>query len=132
MINTIQQLKKNHQNFDVIWNKIGTEVQKDLVKTAPELLTALGAWYNRSNELIFELEDQIEQNALTTAAGDALQGYGITDEEEEDIEEYIEELEREDGYEEEEEAEENTDFGSDDPNGPRPGVSVNIPSGISL
>lgn len=68
MINTIQQLKKNHQNFDVIWNKIGTEVQKDLVKTAPELLTALGAWYNRSNELIFELEDQIEQDSLVNTA----------------------------------------------------------------
>ncbi|MEO2043053.1 MAG: hypothetical protein ABGX43_00500 [Nitrospinaceae bacterium] len=68
MITTIQQLKKNHQNFDVIWNKIGVEVQKELVKTAPELLTALGAWYNRSNELIFELEDQIEQNALVDSA----------------------------------------------------------------
>ncbi len=68
MITTIQQLKKNHQNFDVIWNKIGVEVQKELVKTAPELLTTLGAWYNRSNELIFELEDQIEQNALVDSA----------------------------------------------------------------
>ena len=86
MINTIQQLKKNHQNFDVIWNKIGTEVQKDLVKTAPELLTALGAWYNRSNELIFELEDQIEQDSLVNAA------VGVVDDDEsndiDDIEEF--------------------------------------------
>jgi uncharacterized protein YdcH (DUF465 family) len=61
MINTIKKLKDNHAHFDVLWNKIGTEVQKELVKTAPELLTALGAWYNRSNDLIYELEEQIEQ-----------------------------------------------------------------------
>ena len=53
MINTIVKLRENHAHFDVLWNKIGTEVQKELVKTAPELLTALGAWYNRSNELIY-------------------------------------------------------------------------------
>ena len=61
MINTIKKLKDNHAHFDVLWNKIGTEVQKELVKTAPELLTASGAWYNRSNDLIYELEEQIEQ-----------------------------------------------------------------------
>ena len=100
MINTIQQLKKNHQNFDVIWNKIGTEVQTDLVKTAPELLTALGAWYNRSNELIFELEEQIEESALTDTAKEAIQDL---DEEEEVYGGYVEEEEEEEyGFDEDE------------------------------
>ena len=73
MINTIVKLRENHAHFDVLWNKIGTEVQKELVKTAPELLTALGAWYNRSNELIYELEEQIENytnEASQTTADD--------------------------------------------------------------
>ena len=129
MINTIQQLKKNHQNFDVIWNKIGAEVQTDLVKTAPELLTALGAWYNRSNELIFELEEQVEENALTAAAEETLQDI---DEEEEVYGGYVED-EEDDEWPIEDEEEEDTDLGSDDSSDePRPGVSVNIPSGISL
>ena len=106
MLTTIQQLKKNHQNFDVIWNKIGTAVQEDLVKTAPELLTALGAWYNRSNELIFELEDQIEQNALLDSA--------------EDIEEEDEDEEFDDFDEEIDEPQ------NDDHNSPRPGIAVNL------
>jgi len=114
MINTIQQLKKNHQNFDVIWNKIGTEVQKDLVKTAPELLTALGAWYNRSNELIFELEDQIEQDSLVNTAVTA-----DDDEESNDIDD-IEEF---DDFDDEEEVDEDAD---DDDGSPRATkVSVN-------
>jgi hypothetical protein len=114
MINTIQQLKKNHQNFDVIWNKIGTEVQKDLVKTAPELLTALGAWYNRSNELIFELEDQIEQDSLvSTATAD------VDDDESNDIDD-IEEF---DDFDDDEESDEDSD---DDDGSPRATkVSVN-------
>ena len=129
MINTIQQLKKNHQNFDVIWNKIGAEVQTDLVKTAPELLTALGAWYNRSNELIFELEEQVEENALTATAEETLQDI---DEEEEVYGGYVED-EEDDEWPIEDEEEEDTDLGSDDSSDePRPGVSVNIPSGISL
>ena len=113
MINTIQQLKKNHQNFDVIWNKIGTEVQTDLVKTAPELLTALGAWYNRSNELIFELEDLVQESALADSAEDILHS---PDDDEEDDEWPIDD-----------EEEEYTDFESDDSgDDPRPAVSVNI------
>jgi hypothetical protein len=114
MINTIQQLKKNHQNFDVIWNKIGTEVQKDLVKTAPELLTALGAWYNRSNELIFELEDQIEQDSLVNTAVGA-----VDDDESNDIDD-IEEFDDFDDDDEE------LDEDADDDESPRATkVSVN-------
>tara|TARA_R110000824_G_scaffold356226_1_gene543446 strand:+ start:437 stop:781 length:345 start_codon:yes stop_codon:yes gene_type:complete len=114
VLTTIQQLKKNHQNFDVIWNKIGTAVQEDLVKTAPELLTALGAWYNRSNELIFELEDQIEQNALLDSAGVVL-GDDIEDIEEEDEDEEF------DDFDEEIDEPQN-----DDHNSPRPGIAVNL------
>ena len=123
MIKTIQQLKKNHQNFDVIWNKIGTEVQTDLVKTAPELLTALGAWYNRSNELIFELEEQIEESALTDTAKEAIQDL---DEEEEVYGGYVQEIweEEEYGFDEDEDEEEEEEEDTGDM--PRPGVTVNI------
>mgnify|MGYP003150579352 CR=1 FL=1 len=128
MINTIQQLKKNHQNFDVIWNKIGTEVQKDLVKTAPELLTALGAWYNRSNELIFELEDQIEENALMSTAN-----VDLGNEENDDTDDIDAFDDLDDDEEENDEEEEDTNLESNDyGDSPRPGISVNIPSGISL
>ena len=123
MINTIQQLKKNHQNFDVIWNKIGAEVQKDLVKTAPELLTALGAWYNRSNELIFELEDQIEQDALMSTAN---ADFGNEENDDTDDIDAFDDLD-DDEEDEEEDEEQDTDFGPDDFGfEPRPGVSVNI------
>lgn len=115
MINTIQQLKKNHQNFDVIWNKIGTEVQKDLVKTAPELLTALGAWYNRSNELIFELEDQIEQDSLVNTAVGA-----VDDDESNDIDD-IEEFD--DFDDDDEELNEDADDDDESPRATK--VSVN-------
>ena len=120
MINTIQQLKKNHQNFDVIWNKIGTEVQRDLVKTAPELLTALGAWYNRSNELIFELEDQIEQDSLVNTAVGA-----VDDEESNDIDDIddLDDLDDFDDFDDDEESDEDAD---DDDGSPRSvKVSVN-------
>ena len=86
MINTIVKLRENHAHFDVLWNKIGTEVQQELVKTAPELLTALGAWYNRSNELIFELQEQIEQQSTEAMQTDALDvdlDVDLEDEEEE-------------------------------------------------
>ena len=58
----IEQLRKNHSQFDVLWNKLGTDRQKHMVKTAPELLAALGEWYNKSNELIFSLEEKIDEN----------------------------------------------------------------------
>ena len=83
MINTIVKLRENHAHFDVLWNKIGTEVQKELVKTAPELLTALGAWYNRSNELIYELEDQIEQQSTEAMQTDVID-LDLDDEDEEE------------------------------------------------
>ena len=84
MINTIVKLRENHAHFDVLWNKIGTEVQKELVKTAPELLTALGAWYNRSNELIFELQEQIEQQSTEAMQTDVLD-VDLDDEDEEEL-----------------------------------------------
>ena len=88
MINTIKKLKDNHAHFDVLWNKIGTEVQKEMVKSSPELLTALGAWYNRSNDLIFELEGQIEQHSIEASQMSVLdsdedadtEGFDIEDE----------------------------------------------------
>ena len=83
MINTIVKLRENHEHFDVLWNKIGTEVQKELVKTAPELLTALGAWYNRSNELIYELEEQIEQQSTEAMQTDVID-LDLDDEDEEE------------------------------------------------
>ena len=83
MINTIVKLRENHAHFDVLWNKIGTEVQKELVKTAPELLTALGAWYNRSNELIYELEEQIEQQSTEVTQTDVID-LDLDDEDEEE------------------------------------------------
>ena len=83
MINTIVKLRENHAHFDVLWNKIGTEVQKELVKTAPELLTALGAWYNRSNELIYELEEQIEQQSTEAMQTDVID-LDLDDEDEEE------------------------------------------------
>ena len=58
----IEQLRKNHSQFDVLWNKLGTDTQKHMVKTAPELHAALGEWYNKSNELIFSLEEKIDEN----------------------------------------------------------------------
>jgi hypothetical protein len=129
VITTIQQLKKNHQNFDVIWNKIGIEVQKELVKTAPELLTTLGAWYNRSNELIFELEDQIEQNALVDSADVdldfSLDIVDDIDEEDGEVQDYYREI-RDEDEEFDDLAEENTEPQNDDHNSPRPGVSVNL------
>ena len=82
MINTIVKLRENHAHFDVLWNKIGTEVQQELVKTAPELLTALGAWYNRSNELIYELEEQIEEQNTEAMQTDVLD---LDDEDEEEL-----------------------------------------------
>ena len=85
MINTIVKLRENHAHFDVLWNKIGTEVQKELVKTAPELLTALGAWYNRSNELIYELEEQIEQQSTEAMQTDVIDlDLDLDDEDEEE------------------------------------------------
>ena len=84
MINTIVKLRENHAHFDVLWNKIGTEVQQELVKTAPELLTALGAWYNRSNELIYELEEQIEQQSTEAMQTDVLD-VDLDDEDEEEL-----------------------------------------------
>lgn len=86
MINTIVKLRENHAHFDVLWNKIGTEVQKELVKTAPELLTALGAWYNRSNELIYELEEQIEQQSTEAMQTDVID---LEDDDEEEDEEEL-------------------------------------------
>ena len=86
MINTIVKLRENHAHFDVLWNKIGTEVQKELVKTAPELLTALGAWYNRSNELIYELEEQIEQQSTEAMQTDVIE---LEDDDEEEDEEEL-------------------------------------------
>ena len=86
MINTIVKLRENHAHFDVLWNKIGTEVQKELVKTAPELLTALGAWYNRSNELIYELEEQIEQQSTEAMPTDVID---LEDDDEEEDEEEL-------------------------------------------
>ena len=83
MINTIVKLRENHAHFDVLWNKIGTEVQKELVKTAPEVLTALGAWYNRSNELIYELEEQIEQQSTEAMQTDVID-LDLDDEDEEE------------------------------------------------
>ena len=83
MINTIVKLRENHAHFDVLWNKIGTEVQQELVKTAPELLTALGAWYNRSNELIYELEEQIEQQSTEAMQKNVLNVEDTEGEEEE-------------------------------------------------
>ena len=86
MINTIVKLRENHAHFDVLWNKIGSEVQKELVKTAPELLTALGAWYNRSNELIYELEEQIEQQSTEAMQTDVID---LEDDDEEEDEEEL-------------------------------------------
>ena len=83
---TIVKLRENHAHFDVLWNKIGTEVQKELVKTAPELLTALGAWYNRSNELIYELEEQIEQQSTEAMQTDVID---LEDDDEEEDEEEL-------------------------------------------
>ena len=86
MFNTIVKLRENHAHFDVLWNKIGTEGQKELVKTAPELLTALGAWYNRSNELIYELEEQIEQQSTEAMQTDVID---LEDDDEEEDEEEL-------------------------------------------
>jgi hypothetical protein len=122
VLTTIQQLKKNHQNFDVIWNKIGTAVQEDLVKTAPELLTALGAWYNRSNELIFELEDQIEQNALLDSADvDLADDIEDIEEEDEEFDDPAAANALFDDFDEEIDEPQN-----DDHNSPRPGIAVNL------
>ena len=57
----IEELRNNHSQFDVLWNKMGTEVQEHMVKNAPKLLHALGLWYNKSNELMFELQEKIDE-----------------------------------------------------------------------
>ena len=57
----IDELRNNHSQFDVLWNKMGTEIQEHMVKNAPELLQALGLWYNKSNELMFELQEKIDE-----------------------------------------------------------------------
>ena len=57
----IDELRNNHSQFDVLWNKMGTEIQEHMVKNAPGLLQALGLWYNKSNELMFELQEKIDE-----------------------------------------------------------------------
>ena len=61
MIETIAQLRENHQQFDMLWNEIGRETQELMVKNAPQLLERLGVWYNQQNSLIAELEDKSQE-----------------------------------------------------------------------
>ena len=61
MIETIAQLRENHQQFDMLWNEIGRETQELMVKNAPQLLERLGVWYNQQNNLIAELEDKSQE-----------------------------------------------------------------------
>ena len=61
MIETIAQLRENHQQFDMLWNEIGKETQELMVKNAPQLLERLGVWYNQQSSLIAELEDKSQE-----------------------------------------------------------------------
>ena len=59
LLELVGNLRKNHSGFDVLWNEVGRETQEHMVKTAPELLTRLGEWYNSQLSLITEMDDSL-------------------------------------------------------------------------
>ena len=59
LLESVGKLRKNHSGFDVLWNEVGRETQEHMVKTAPELLTRLGEWYNSQLSLITEMDDSL-------------------------------------------------------------------------
>ena len=59
LLESVGKLRKNHSGFDVLWNEVGRETQEHMVKTAPELLTRLGDWYNEQLSLISEMDDSL-------------------------------------------------------------------------
>lgn len=59
-----KRLRKNHSQFDVLWNEVGIETQKHMVKNAPELLKRLGDWYNAQNDLLIELDDLYDESQV--------------------------------------------------------------------
>ena len=59
LLESVGKLRKNQSGFDVLWNEVGRETQEHMVKTAPELLTRLGDWYNEQLSLISEMDDSL-------------------------------------------------------------------------
>ena len=59
LLESVGKLRKNHSGFDVLWNEVGRETQEHMVKTAPELLTRMGDWYNEQRSLISEMDDSL-------------------------------------------------------------------------
>ena len=59
LLESVGKLRKNHSGFDVLWNEVGRETQEHMVKTAPELLTRMGDWYNEQLSLISEMDDSL-------------------------------------------------------------------------
>ena len=59
LLESVGKLRKNHSGFDELWNEVGRETQEHMVKTAPELLTRMGAWYNEQLSLISEMDDSL-------------------------------------------------------------------------
>jgi len=59
----VNKLRKNHSDFDVIWNEGGRETQEFMVKNAPQLLSSLSEWYIKNGKLIEELEQLNKEEA---------------------------------------------------------------------